>query len=56
MLKNLNKLQSSEFFRIPVDAVKFNCQNYYEMIKNPMDLLTMKAKLMDGEYKYLIDF
>ncbi len=56
LLKNIVKLQSSEFFRVPVDAVKYNCQNYYEVIKHPMDLGTMKNKLLSGHYNTLAAF
>jgi len=56
LLKNISKLQCSEFFRVPVDAQKYNCPNYYEVIKNPMDLLTMKNNLLLGKYQKLFHF
>ena len=37
-LKQLSRLQSSTFFKKPVDTVLYNCPNYYDLIKNPMDL------------------
>nr|XP_033772224.1 bromodomain testis-specific protein isoform X2 [Geotrypetes seraphini] len=36
-------------FQHPVDAVKLNLPDYYNIIKNPMDLSTIKKRL---EYKY----
>ncbi|XP_053326284.1 bromodomain testis-specific protein [Spea bombifrons] len=36
-------------FQQPVDAAKLNLPDYYQIIKNPMDLSTIKKRL---EYKY----
>jgi hypothetical protein len=36
------------YFATPVDVVKFNLVDYYGIIKHPMDLGTVKKKLMDG--------
>ncbi|KAI9488830.1 hypothetical protein BDB00DRAFT_25073 [Zychaea mexicana] len=38
-----------EFLR-PVDPVKQNIPHYFQVIKNPMDLGTVKAKLSNNEY------
>ena len=54
-LKQLTKLQSSCFFQKPVDTVLYNCPNYYEVIKKPMDLETMLEKLIDGLYIIIIE-
>lgn len=37
-------------FKSPVDPVADNVPDYYEVIKNPMDLTTIKNKLWSGAY------
>ena len=37
-------------FKQPVDAVKLNIPDYYNVIKRPMDLGTIKSKLASGMY------
>ena len=55
-LKQLGKLQSSCFFRKPVDIVLYNCANYYEVIKRPMDLETILFNLIQGYQNSLSQF
>eukprot|EP00124_Ichthyophonus_hoferi_P001231 Ihof_evm11s59 gene=Ihof_evmTU11s59 len=37
-------------FLEPVDPVKYNCPDYYDVIHHPMDLKTIKIKLSEGQY------
>ncbi|KAI0692979.1 hypothetical protein BC835DRAFT_1276761 [Cytidiella melzeri] len=50
-VKKLRNHKRSYFFRQPVDPVRDRAPNYFEVIKNPMDLSTMSAKLDQGMYK-----
>ncbi|OJA15957.1 TAF2 protein [Rhizopogon vesiculosus] len=50
-LKKLKMHKSAVLFMQPVDPVRDHAPNYYEVIKNPMDLSTMGAKLEAGMYK-----
>ncbi|KAG6392846.1 hypothetical protein SASPL_147074 [Salvia splendens] len=55
----LKKLMSQEFawvFNIPVDVVKLNIPDYFNIIKTPMDLGTVKRKLNSGKYSDPIEF
>lgn len=38
-------------FRVPVDAQLLNIPDYNEIIKDPMDLLTIATKMDNGLYK-----
>lgn len=40
----------SAFFLEPVDPVKLNVPQYFDIIKHPMDLGTIKEKLNSGQY------
>jgi len=42
--------QDSTWFRSPVDAVALGIPHYYDIIKRPMDLSTIKGKLDHQEY------
>ncbi|KAL4070551.1 hypothetical protein J3A83DRAFT_4244024 [Scleroderma citrinum] len=50
-LKKLKLHKNAILFMQPVDPVRDHAPNYYEVIKNPMDLSTMGAKLEEGMYK-----
>ncbi|PIN02476.1 hypothetical protein CDL12_25010 [Handroanthus impetiginosus] len=55
----LKKLMSQQFawvFNTPVDVVKLNIPDYFDVIKNPMDLGTIKSKLTAGKYSSPLDF
>ncbi|XP_058227508.1 transcription factor GTE10-like isoform X2 [Rhododendron vialii] len=55
----LNRLMSHQHgwvFNTPVDVVKLNILDYFNVIKHPMDLGTVKSKLMSGEYLSPLDF
>ncbi|KAJ1951965.1 hypothetical protein EC988_003813, partial [Linderina pennispora] len=43
-------------FLEPVDPVAMNCPDYFDIIKQPMDLTTMKKKLERGAYQNALDF
>ncbi|GBE77479.1 Transcription initiation factor TFIID subunit 2 [Sparassis crispa] len=49
-LKKLQMHKHSAVFMQPVDPVRDRAPNYFEVIKNPMDLSTMNAKLEQGKY------
>lgn len=43
-------------FRMPVDPVHDGAENYFNIVKNPMDLNTMKTKLNENKYKSVKEF
>ena len=45
MVLELFKLECSSIFRFKVDPVAEKCPDYYEIIKNPMDLNTLKVSI-----------
>ena len=55
-LENLLKQPMTVPLRHPVDPVKDQCPTYLEIIKNPMDLSTMKKKLTQNKYESLDAF
>lgn len=38
-------------FAQPVDPVRDNCPNYFDLVKQPMDLGTIRQKILSGQYK-----
>ncbi|XP_036413426.1 bromodomain-containing protein 3-like isoform X2 [Colossoma macropomum] len=50
VLKTLWKHQFSWPFQAPVDAIKLRLPDYYKIIKNPMDMGTIKKRLENGFY------
>ncbi|XP_060723812.1 bromodomain testis-specific protein isoform X6 [Tachysurus vachellii] len=50
VVKALWRHQFSWPFRHPVDAVQLNLPDYYKIIKNPMDLSTIKKRLENNYY------
>ena len=56
LLNNLWKHSNAWIFHEPVDPVKLNIQDYFDIIKQPMDLSTVKHKLKNNEYLKLADF
>ncbi|XP_028840836.1 bromodomain-containing protein 4 isoform X3 [Denticeps clupeoides] len=50
VLKTLWKHNFSWPFQAPVDAVKLNLPDYYKIIKNPMDMGTIKKRLENSYY------
>ncbi|XP_051193952.1 transcription factor GTE11 [Lolium perenne] len=56
ILKKLMTQKCSHIFNVPVDAEKLNIPDYNDIIKHPMDLGTIKAKLDSGAYTSPSDF
>ncbi|KAI0718881.1 hypothetical protein C8T65DRAFT_569811 [Cerioporus squamosus] len=55
-LKKLQEHKKALLFRQPVDPVRDKAPNYFDIIKSPMDLGTMGAKLKQGQYKNRFEF
>ncbi|CDW71912.1 bromodomain containing protein [Stylonychia lemnae] len=56
MIQSLWKHQNSWIFYEPVDPVKLNIHDYFEIIKQPMDLSTIKQKLSNNQYDKMYEF
>ncbi|XP_042432173.1 transcription factor GTE9-like isoform X1 [Zingiber officinale] len=56
LLKRLMSHRFAWVFNLPVDVKKLNIPDYYTVIKNPMDLGSIKTKLSSGGYSSLWDF
>ncbi|EAX95897.1 Bromodomain containing protein [Trichomonas vaginalis G3] len=56
VLVDLFKWPLTQQFRQPVDPVRDGVENYFDIIKNPVDLSTMKKKLNEGTYKTIQQF
>ncbi|PCH34126.1 hypothetical protein WOLCODRAFT_130217 [Wolfiporia cocos MD-104 SS10] len=50
-LKKLQTNRHAPVFLQPVDPIRDRAPNYFDIIKQPMDLSTMSAKLEQGKYK-----
>ena len=48
VLKGLLEHEHGWVFALPVDPVQLDLPNYFDIIKNPMDLFTTRKKLVDG--------
>ncbi|KAG6911349.1 hypothetical protein DXG01_001020 [Tephrocybe rancida] len=55
-LKKLKANKSAFVFNQPVDPIRDHAPNYFDVIKDPMDLSTMGAKLEEGMYKDRAEF
>ncbi|CDI87466.1 bromodomain-containing protein, putative [Eimeria praecox] len=51
LLDGWRRVKSFRLFLEPVDVERMECPTYYDVIKNPMDLRTMEAKLERDEYR-----
>ncbi|KAM7524298.1 hypothetical protein LguiA_014200 [Lonicera macranthoides] len=56
MLMKLMTHKHGWVFKCPVDAVALGLTDYHQIIKNPMDLGTVKAKLDKNEYGSPLEF
>lgn len=55
----INRVKRSTYsspFKEPVDPVKLGCPDYFEKIKTPMDLSTIKSKLDSATYTSVDEF
>jgi hypothetical protein len=50
LIDDLSQKPESFAFREPVDAIALGVPTYYEVVKNPMDLKTMREKAMESKY------
>lgn len=56
LLTELNKMPITVPFRLPVDPIRDSAPNYLKIVKQPMDLGTMKKKLAADEYHTVQSF
>ena len=56
MIHILWKLPQSWIFQEPVDPVKLEIPDYFDIIKKPMDFETIRLRLLAEEYACLRDF
>ncbi|KAJ3164425.1 hypothetical protein HDU88_005302 [Geranomyces variabilis] len=59
VLRELHKKQHAAYnfpFLMPVDPIALNIPHYTDIIRNPMDLSTMRHKLDAGEYETIDEF
>ncbi|CAI9757357.1 unnamed protein product [Fraxinus pennsylvanica] len=50
LLNRLMKQKNAPIFNSPVDIIAYNIPDYFNVIKHPMDLGTVKTKLLSGRY------
>ncbi|OII71341.1 bromodomain-containing protein [Cryptosporidium andersoni] len=55
-LDNLRKQPYFKPFKDPIDPVKNQCPDYFEVIKKPIDLHTIVSKLNKDTYRTLLEF
>jgi bromodomain-containing factor 1 len=55
-LKELKKHPSAGLFLEPVDPIKYGIPDYFDIIKQPMDLGTVESKLNALQYTTVADF
>lgn len=51
IMDTLSSHSISQMFAQPVDPILDNCPDYFDYIKNPMDLGTVRKKLLTDQYK-----
>lgn len=56
ILKKLMTQKYSHIFNVPVDVVKLQIPDYFDIVKTPMDLGTVQKKLESGSYTSPSDF
>ena len=56
VMDKLCSRKTSQMFANPVDPVRDSCPNYFDIVKTPMDLGTVRRKLNDGQYKSVADW
>jgi len=50
------KMKGAYHFHTPVDPIKWNCPDYFDIVKNAMDFGTIKTRLNNNIYKRCQDF
>ena len=50
VMNELNKHPTAKMFRDPVDPERDEAPGYFDLVKKPMDLSTIRHKLENGEY------
>ncbi|KAK9711008.1 hypothetical protein K7432_008112, partial [Basidiobolus ranarum] len=56
ILRKMMTHKSAFYFLQPVDPIRDGCPTYFNLIKHPMDLRTVKLKLDEGNYHSLKQF
>jgi E1A/CREB-binding protein len=56
LLKRLMEHQYGWVFSVPVDPVKLKIPDYFDIVKNPMDLGTVRKSLEAGKYRHPDNF
>jgi hypothetical protein len=56
VLRKVMANKAANWFHVPVDPVALGIPNYFDIIKTPMDLGTVRKKLDLGEYEGAEDF
>ncbi|KAH0479582.1 MAG: hypothetical protein KVP17_001051 [Porospora cf. gigantea B] len=56
LVDELEKKDDAYIFAKPVDPLKWNCPDYYAVVKHPMDFETVKKKIKNHKYVRLRDF
>lgn len=56
ILTRLMKHKKNVWFNAPVDAAKMGLHDYHQIVKQPMDLGSVKSKLSKGSYVNLSEF
>lgn len=51
MITTLQRDQRTYIFANPVDYIALNIPDYPNIVQNPMDFVTIKAKLKDHKYE-----
>lgn len=52
----MTKHTSSWIFLEPVDPIKLNIPDYFDIVKEPMDLSTIRTKLNSNQYMRATEF
>lgn len=56
IINNLWKQEGAWLFHYPVDVKAWKIEDYYTIVKDPMDFTTIKSKLSNNEYKSVAEF
>ncbi|KAK9457654.1 Bromodomain-containing protein [Dipodascopsis uninucleata] len=56
MVRSLKRLKDAAPFLQPVDPVRLGIPDYFNIVKNPMDLSAIEKKLTGNEYKHVDQF